>query len=66
MNDFAQINELVQQLSARAREDGWFEALCPFHDDRHPSLTFNNDGFICLSCGKRGTLDGLASALQFR
>ena len=30
------------------------KALCPFHDDHNPSLSFKNRGFRCFSCGAHG------------
>lgn len=30
--------------------------LCPFHDERTPSLEVYSDGFFCFGCGKGGTL----------
>lgn len=30
------------------------KALCPFHDDHTPSLTFKKNKFKCWSCGKSG------------
>ena len=30
------------------------KALCPFHEDRHPSLHFKNNRFKCFSCGASG------------
>jgi DNA primase len=39
--------------------EGWFDALCPFHDDHNPSLVFNEEMFICYACGKEGTLEEL-------
>lgn len=41
----------------RARDDGWALGLCPFHDDRTPSLSVNlkgrRGGWICFAgCGK--------------
>ena len=34
----------------------WVSTLCPFHDDRNPSLSvnLNHGGFICHACGTRG------------
>jgi hypothetical protein len=35
---------------------GWRRVLCPFHPDRHPSLSVNveSGGFSCFSCGAKG------------
>ena len=35
-------------------EVGRHKALCPFHQDRHPSLHFKNNRFKCFSCGESG------------
>jgi DNA primase len=34
----------------------WRTALCPFHDDRNPSLRINmgRGGFCCMACGAKG------------
>ena len=34
----------------------WRSALCPFHDDKSPSLRINikSGGFICMACNARG------------
>lgn len=34
----------------------WRSALCPFHDDKRPSLRVNVDsgGYRCMSCGAKG------------
>lgn len=34
----------------------WRSALCPFHDDTHPSLRVNaeNGAFRCMACGAKG------------
>jgi len=52
----------------RAREDGWAQGLCPFHDDHTPSLSVNFDGqrggWICFAgCGK-GDLVGFHMRLK--
>jgi DNA primase len=39
--------------------EGWFDALCPFHNDHNPSLAITHDRFICMACGKKGTLEEL-------
>jgi hypothetical protein len=30
-------------LAPRQGSNGWQLAICPFHDDRHPSFSFNVD-----------------------
>ena len=30
------------------------KALCPFHNDRHPSLFVDNDHYYCYACGEHG------------
>lgn len=34
----------------------WQKTLCPFHDDKNPSLSINthNGAFYCFSCGAKG------------
>lgn len=36
------------------------KCLCPFHADRHPSLSFKNNGFRCFVCGAHGDVINLA------
>ena len=36
------------------------KALCPFHDDHTPSMTFKGSKFRCWSCGARGDVISLA------
>jgi hypothetical protein len=40
---------------------GWYTAICPFHDDRNPSLRLTARGFQCLGCDEKGKLSKLAS-----
>ncbi len=32
------------------------KAICPFHDDHHPSLCFKNNRFKCFACGVGGSV----------
>ena len=34
----------------------WRSAICPFHEDRHPSLRvrMKNGAFRCMTCGAKG------------
>lgn len=42
-------------------------ALCPWHDDRHPSLTLDRDGTCrCFACGARGRWERTGDSVQVR
>ena len=34
--------------------DRYGKALCPFHNDRHPSLYVADDHYHCFGCGEHG------------
>ena len=38
-------------------------ALCPFHDDRNPSMSFKNGFFRCWSCDEKGSVIDLVIKL---
>ena len=38
-------------------------ALCPFHNDRHPSLYVSNDHYLCFACGEHGDVIDLTAKL---
>ena len=38
-------------------------ALCPFHDDRHPSLRLYEDHFYCFACAAHGDVIDLSAKL---
>ena len=38
-------------------------ALCPFHNDRHPSLYVSDDHYHCFACGEHGDVIDLAAKL---
>lgn len=38
-------------------------ALCPFHDDRHPSMKLYEDHFYCFACGAHGDVINLATQI---
>lgn len=39
------------------------KALCPFHDDNHPSMSFKNQRFKCFSCDEGGDVIDLVKFL---
>lgn len=38
-------------------------ALCPFHNDRHPSLYVADDHYHCFACGEHGDVIDFVSKL---
>jgi len=51
--------DLFQKYVSKIKETqvGQFLGLCPFHDDTHPSFSFNEDGaFYCHACGIKGNM----------
>lgn len=38
-------------------------ALCPFHNDRHPSLYVSDDRYHCFACGEHGDVTDLTAKL---
>ncbi|MBI4337354.1 MAG: hypothetical protein HY683_05950 [Chloroflexi bacterium] len=64
MNDalMEQVLGHLEKLTGPDRK-GWLTALCPYHDDQHPSLKMNQRGFRCMACGEKGSLDKLAAKL---
>ena len=39
------------------------KALCPFHNDRHPSLYVADDHYYCFACGEHGDVIDFAGRL---
>lgn len=52
------ILDLVGQRTALKKAGRSYKALCPFHDDRNPSMTVNPDlgRYKCWSCGASGDI----------
>ena len=52
------ILDLVSQRTALKKAGRSFKALCPFHDDRNPSMTVNPElgRYKCWSCGASGDI----------
>lgn len=44
--------EAVQRYGVDVNRYG--KALCPFHNDRHPSLFVSDDHYHCFACGEHG------------
>ena len=41
-------------------------ALCPFHNDRHPSLYVADDHYYCFACGEHGDVIDFVGKLFLR
>ncbi|OGI07057.1 MAG: DNA primase [Candidatus Melainabacteria bacterium RIFCSPLOWO2_02_FULL_35_15] len=52
------IHELISEYVSIKKSGRGYVALCPFHDDHHPSMHINPDKgiFKCFSCGTGGDL----------
>jgi hypothetical protein len=64
-----QLEEILPYLNKTRGPDknGWYTALCPFHDDQHkPNLRFTDKGFQCMTCGEKGSLQKLAGRLGLK
>lgn len=46
------ITDAAERYGLTLRRNG--KALCPFHHDTHPSLSFKDDYFKCFACGEGG------------
>ena len=44
--------EAAQRYGVEVNRHG--KALCPFHNDRHPSLFVDDDHYYCYACGEHG------------
>lgn len=53
--------EAVERYGASVNRQG--KALCPFHNDRHPSLYVADDHYYCFACGEHGDVIDFAAKL---
>ena len=58
MNVFGTVKASINTREAAARYgvevNRHGKALCPFHNDRHPSLFVDDDHYHCFACGEHG------------
>ena len=67
MNLFTDVKTHINTQEA-ARQYGleinrYGKALCPFHNDRHPSLYVADDHYYCYGCGEHGDVIDLTARL---
>ena len=46
------LREAAERYGVEANHSGM--ALCPFHNDHHPSLLLEDDHYYCFACGEHG------------
>lgn len=67
MTIFAQVKSSVSIMDAAQRYgltiNRYKKAICPYHNDSKPSLSFKNERFKCFSCGASGDVIDLVSCL---
>ena len=67
MNVFGTVKTNINTREAAARYgvevNRHRKALCPFHNDRHPSLFVDDDHYHCFACGEHGDVIDLTSKL---
>lgn len=67
MNVFGTVKAGVSTREAAERYgvevNRYGKALCPFHNDRHPSLFVDDDHYHCYACGEHGDVIDLTAKL---
>ena len=67
MNVFATVKTSINTREAATRYgvkvNRHGKALCPFHNDRHPSLFLDDDHYHCFACGEHGDVIDLTAKL---
>ena len=67
MNLFSDVKTHINTQEAARRYgleiNRYGKALCPFHNDRHPSLYVADDHYYCYGCGEHGDVIDLTARL---
>ena len=60
------IREVIGRYMTLNRVGRRWMGLCPFHGDRHPSLSVNDEkgSFVCYACGERGDVFAFVSKVE--
>ena len=68
MNVFGTVKASINTREAAARYgvevNRHGKALCPFHNDRHPSLFVDDDHYYCYACGEHGDVIDFTAKLH--
>ena len=67
MNFFSDVKNYINTQEAARRYgleiNRYGKALCPFHNDRHPSLYVADDHYFCYGCGEHGDVIDLTARI---
>jgi hypothetical protein len=55
-------DSLLERLEGR-KYSNYFSAFCPFEEHKSPALLVYEDGYVCLSCRRTGSLDYLNKSI---
>lgn len=60
------IREVIGRYTKLNRVGRRWMGLCPFHGDRHPSLSVDEEkgSFVCYACGERGDVFAFVSKIE--
>ena len=60
------IREVIGRYTKLNRVGRRWMGLCPFHGDRHPSLSVNEEkgSFVCYACGERGDVFAFVGKIE--
>ncbi len=60
------IREVIGRYTALRRVGRRWMGLCPFHGDRHPSLSVDEEkgSFVCYACGERGDVFAFVGKIE--
>ena len=56
------VSVVSEYVALKQRGSSYF-GLCPFHNDRHPSLYISDDHYHCFACGEHGDVIDLTAKL---
>ena len=56
------MEEVLAAYSIHIQRGGW--AICPFHDDRKPSLKVYDHGYYCFACGAGGDVINFVANME--
>lgn len=60
------LDEVIGRAIKIRKHAGWYEGLCPFHNEATPSLKFkeNDESWHCFGCGEHGDVIDFVSKIE--